>query len=85
MQMFRARCAACHTVFDVIATPVPVDVFVRVAKHAACPMCGNHKGSTCAPARDLTEAERAERAGPLPEAASPPCHPLSTSTQETSP
>lgn len=85
MQMFRARCVKCDHVFDVIATPVPVDVFVRVSKRASCPLCGNHKGNLCAPARDLTDAEHVQRAGPLPEAAPPPCPPLSTSTQEASP
>lgn len=57
-QMFRAKCACCATVFDVIATPVTVEVFVRVGKRAVCPMCGNHKGNLCAPPRDLTNADR---------------------------
>lgn len=61
-QMFRARCSACSHLFDVIAMPVAIDVFVRVAKWASCPLCGNRKGNTCAPARDLTEAEHAQRA-----------------------
>lgn len=60
-QMFCARCAACQNVFDVIAVPVSVDVFVRVAKGAACPLCGNRKDNTCAPPRELTEAERTQR------------------------
>jgi len=64
MQMFRARCASCQTIFDVIATPCPVNVFVRVTKAAACPMCGNAKGNLTAPARDLTDAERAQRKEP---------------------
>lgn len=80
MQMFRARCATCQTVFDVIATPVQVDVFVRVGKRASCPLCGNHKGNLCAQARDLTDAERAQRAQ-----RADLCPPLSTSTQETNP
>ena len=70
MQMFRARCAECGNVFDVIATPIPVSVFARAAMRSSCPMCGNHKGNTCAPARDITDAERALRR-PLPT----PVHP----------
>lgn len=77
MQMFRAKCVACATVFDVIATPVTVDVFVRVARGASCPMCGNRQGNTCAPARDLTDAERAQRSGANP--------PVPASAQETTP
>lgn len=75
MQMFRATCAACKIVFDVIATPVQVDVFVRAAKRSTCPLCGNHKGNTCGPARDLTDAERAQRASQAP--------PVPASAQET--
>lgn len=55
-QMFRARCAACAHVYDVIATPVPVLTFVRAARASACTMCGNRTGNTCAPARDIEPA-----------------------------
>lgn len=88
MQMFRARCASCSFIFDVIATPVPVDVFARVAKRTACPMCGNQKGNTCAPSRDLTDAERAQRppigaAEPAPRA--PAGSPANASPASTEP
>jgi hypothetical protein len=56
-EMLRTACARCAWVFDVIALPAPIDVCAPPMQHAYCPLCGNLKGNTIAPARELTAEE----------------------------
>jgi rubredoxin len=72
MQMFRARCGNCQWTYDVVTQPMPLDVWVRVARAAICPMCGIPDVRTVAvPPRDLTEAETQHKLRLLTAASSP--------------
>lgn len=55
-QMFRAKCGACATIFDVAAIPMELGKFCLVAKTRSkyCPMCGSIKTFVADP-RDLSE------------------------------
>jgi hypothetical protein len=59
-QMMRARCQRCDHVHDLVALPLPADDAIK-AMVRACPMCGNRRGNTMAPARALTETEQVEK------------------------
>lgn len=63
MQMFRAACGKCQWVFDVVVLPLPVTIAAGAMENTCCPMCGNRKRNTCAPARALTLGENAHKTG----------------------
>lgn len=64
MQMFRARCRDCQWEFDVVALPMPITLAARAIGKTCCPMCANRVGNVVAPSRQLTDLERAHKAGP---------------------
>jgi len=65
MSVMRAHCCSCDWTFDVVVLPMPVTTAAKAAMAAHCPMCGNGKGNTVAPARPLSEVELAHKHGLL--------------------